>query len=72
MSLLTSRLYTSVAITLGFLILTLSNFMPIIYFGLLTGFAMVVALVANLTLLPLLLVLFRPFSTRHRTVNVEA
>lgn len=62
--------YTSVTITLGFSILALSNFMPTIYFGLLTGFAMIVALVANLTLLPLLLVLFKPFSTRHRTVNV--
>ena len=52
--------YTSVTITLGFSILALSEFMPTIYFGLLTGAAMVVALVGSLTLLPLLIVVFRP------------
>ncbi len=52
--------YTSITITLGFSILILSNFMPSIYFGLLTGFAMLVALIANLTLLPLLLVKLKP------------
>lgn len=51
--------YTSITITLGFSILMLSNFIPSIYFGVLTGIAMVVALVANLTLLPLLIVKFR-------------
>ena len=55
--------YTSVTITLGFSILALSNFWPSIYFGLLTGVAMVVALLANLTLLPLLLVKFRPLTS---------
>ncbi|MCP4283442.1 MAG: RND family transporter [Gammaproteobacteria bacterium] len=53
--------YTSVTITLGFSILVLSNFIPTIYFGILTGLAMVIALIANLTLLPLLIVKFRPF-----------
>jgi predicted RND superfamily exporter protein len=52
--------YTSVTITLGFSILALSEFMPTIYFGLLTGAAMVVALVGALTLLPLLIVVFHP------------
>jgi len=52
--------YTSIIIALGFLILALSNFVPTIYFGLLTGFSMLVAMVANLTLLPILLVWFRP------------
>lgn len=52
--------YTSVTITLGFSILALSEFMPTIYFGLLTGAAMVVALIGALTLLPLLIVVFRP------------
>ena len=52
--------YTSVTITLGFSILVLSNFIPTIYFGALTGLAMVIALVANLTLLPLLIVQFKP------------
>jgi predicted RND superfamily exporter protein len=52
--------YTSITITLGFSILILSNFMPSIYFGVLTGFSMLVALIANLTLLPLLLIKFEP------------
>ena len=52
--------YTSLIISLGFSILALSNFVPTIYFGLLTGFAMIVALLANLTLLPLLIVTFKP------------
>lgn len=52
--------YTSISIALGFSILALSNFVPTVYFGLLTGFAMLVALFANLTLLPLLIAWFRP------------
>ena len=47
--------YTSVIIVVGFSILGLSNFIPTIYFGVFTAFAMLVSLVANLTLLPLLL-----------------
>jgi hypothetical protein len=53
--------YTSVTIIIGFSILILSSFIPSIYFGLLTGLAMVIALVAALTLLPRLILLFRPF-----------
>ncbi len=56
--------YTTITITLGFSILALSNFMPMIYFGLLTGFAMLMALLANLTLLPLLIALFKPMPTQ--------
>ncbi len=52
--------YTSITITLGFSILAFSNFIPTIYFGLLTGFAMVAALIANMTLLPLLMIKVRP------------
>ena len=52
--------YTSLTITLGFSILAFSNFMPTIYFGLLTGFSMIVALLANMTLLPLLIIRFKP------------
>ncbi len=52
--------YTSITVTLGFSILALSDFVPTIHFGLLTGFAMLIALVANLTLLPLLIVRFKP------------
>lgn len=52
--------YTTITITLGFSILILSNFIPTIYFGLLTGFSMIVALLADLILLPLLIVRFKP------------
>ncbi|MCP4127878.1 MAG: MMPL family transporter, partial [Gammaproteobacteria bacterium] len=52
--------YTSITVTLGFSIMALSSFIPSIYFGILTGIAMVVALIGNLTLLPLLLVKLKP------------
>ena len=53
--------YTSATIIFGFSILVLSNFLPTIYFGLLTGLAMAIALLAALTLLPKLILLTRPF-----------
>jgi hypothetical protein len=53
--------YTSITVIIGFSILILSNFLPSIYFGLLTGLAMLMALFASLTLLPQLLIVFRPF-----------
>jgi predicted RND superfamily exporter protein len=52
--------YTSVTVIVGFSILALSSFMPTIYFGLLTGLAMTVALIANLTLLPVMLITLKP------------
>lgn len=52
---------TSVTIIIGFSILVLSNFIPSIYFGFLTGLAMVIALIAALTLLPQLIIIFKPF-----------
>ena len=59
--------YTSITITLGFSILALSNFIPTIYFGLLTGFAMMSALAANLTLLPVLIARFKPLGSETET-----
>ena len=53
--------YTSVIIIAGFSILTLSNFVPSILFGLLTGVAMLVALLGALALLPKLIMVFKPF-----------
>ena len=53
--------YTSITIIIGFSILVLSNFMPSVYFGMLTGLAMVIALFAALTLLPRLMILGRAF-----------
>ena len=50
--------YTTVTVVLGFSILALSNFIPTIYFGLLSGLAMTTALLANLMLLPVLIARF--------------
>ncbi|MAZ89128.1 MAG: hypothetical protein CL693_15985 [Cellvibrionaceae bacterium] len=52
--------YTSTIIVVGFSILGLSKFIPTIYFGLLTGFAMLAAILAALTLLPRLILLVKP------------
>jgi predicted RND superfamily exporter protein len=52
--------YTSLTIIAGFSILAFSNFNPTVYFGLLTGLAMLVALLSNLTLLPALLISVKP------------
>jgi predicted RND superfamily exporter protein len=53
--------YTSVTIIIGFSILALSNFIPSVCFGVLTGLAMFIALLAALTLLPQMLILAKPF-----------
>ncbi|MFT5042708.1 MAG: putative RND superfamily exporter protein [Hyphomicrobiaceae bacterium] len=55
--------YTSSCVTIGFSIFALSDFIPTIYFGILTALAMVAALAADLIILPLLLERFRPFRT---------
>ncbi len=53
--------YTTVTLVIGFSILSLSNFVPTVYFGLLTVLAITVALLASLTLLPQLLVVIKPY-----------
>ncbi len=50
--------FTTVTIMCGFSVLALSNFIPTIYFGLLTALAMALALIANMTLMPALLMTF--------------
>ncbi|MBP8925012.1 MAG: MMPL family transporter [Pseudomonadales bacterium] len=52
--------YTSITIVAGFSVLALSNFRPSIYFGLLTAFAMLIAMLGGLLLLPRLILLFKP------------
>ncbi len=52
--------FTSMTIVAGFSILALSNFIPTSVFGLLTSLAMLVALTGSLTLLPQLLISFKP------------
>jgi predicted RND superfamily exporter protein len=48
-------IYSNFALILGFLVLTLSHFIPLVYFGLLVSVAMLGGLAGNLVLLPLLI-----------------
>ncbi|MEX1197966.1 MAG: MMPL family transporter [Pseudohongiellaceae bacterium] len=59
--------FTSMTIVAGFSILVLSNFIPTIVFGLLTSIAMLVALIGALTLLPQLLITFKPLGPEQVT-----
>ena len=52
--------YTAITIIAGFSILALSNFIPSVYFGLLTSLAMLAALLGSMTLLPKLILIFKP------------
>ncbi|VAY87489.1 membrane protein [hydrothermal vent metagenome] len=56
--------YTSTVIIVGFSVLILSNFIPTIYFGLLVLLAMFMAMVADLFLLPVLLILLKPLKSK--------
>lgn len=47
--------FTTITVVIGFSVLALSNFVPTIHFGLLASLAMILALAANLTVLPSLL-----------------
>ena len=53
--------YTTMTIIFGFSILMFSNFIPTIYFGVLTAAAMFIALLAALTVLPKLILMWKPF-----------
>src|SRR5690606_40070909 len=50
-----AMLFTSVVIAAGFAVFGFSSFLPSVYFGLLTAAAMIIALAADLTILPALL-----------------
>jgi len=52
--------YTAITVSTGFLVLVLSNFIPSIYFGVFMAIAMLSAVLVNLTLLPKLLITFKP------------
>lgn len=58
--------YTSLTIIIGFSILGLSNFIPTVCFGLLTGLSMLIALLANLTFLPRMLILTNIFGKNFK------
>jgi predicted RND superfamily exporter protein len=52
--------YTTLTVVVGFSMLTLSNFTPSIYFGVLTVMAMLAAVMGALLLLPKLIITFKP------------
>ncbi len=58
-----AMVYTSMVIMIGFGALAFSDFMPSVYFGILTAITMLIALVADMVVLPALL---RKFYPRHR------
>lgn len=58
--------YTTVTVIIGFSMLTLSNFTPSIYFGVLTVLAMAAAVIGALLLLPLLIMVFKPLGPEGR------
>jgi predicted RND superfamily exporter protein len=57
--------YTTLTLGIGFSTLTLSNFNPSLYFGVLTVIAMAAALTGALLLLPRLIVVFRPLGAEQ-------
>jgi predicted RND superfamily exporter protein len=57
--------YSSATIVIGFSILALSQFIPSIYFGVLTAFAMLTAILGTLTLLPQLILVFKPLGVER-------
>lgn len=60
--------YTTITVVIGFSMLTLSNFNPSIYFGLLTVLAMVAAVVGALLLLPKMILVMRPLGPEGQVV----
>ncbi len=62
--------YTSITIIVGFSILSLSQFIPSIYFGLLTGVAMLAAILGSLTLLPKLILVIKPLGPENSGTEV--
>lgn len=64
--------YTAITIIMGFSVLALSQFVPSIYFGLLTGSSMIAATIASLVLLPKLLLLFKPLGQERKDESAVA
>ncbi|MFT5430407.1 MAG: putative RND superfamily exporter protein [Myxococcota bacterium] len=62
---------TTVIFTLGFAILALASVKSIVYFGLLTAIAMVVALVGDLVVLPAILLTLKPDISRPDTAGPD-
>jgi predicted RND superfamily exporter protein len=56
--------YTMIATVLGFGVLVFSNFIPTIYFGILTVSVMIMVFFGAILLLPRLLIIFKPFKVK--------
>ncbi len=63
-----AMVYTTAVITVGFSILVFSNFIPTIYFGLLTGLTMLIALFGDIALLPSMIITIKPFGKEKEGV----
>ncbi|MDB9865547.1 MMPL family transporter [Candidatus Thioglobus sp.] len=64
-----SMFYTAATVAIGFLVLILSHFTPSIYFGIFMAIAMLSAVIVNLTLLPKLLIIFKPKMNNKRLIK---
>ena len=64
-----SMFYTAATVAIGFLVLILSHFTPSIYFGIFMAIAMLSAVIVNLTLLPKLLIIFKPKMNNQRLIK---
>jgi hypothetical protein len=64
--------FTTLTVIAGFSVLAFSSFVPTINFGLLTSLAMIIALVANLALLPAMLVCFHPNGIANVSSNATS
>lgn len=62
--------FTSITISLGFVILVLSSFFPSIYFGMLTSIAMLISLFATFSVIPLLLEATAPAGSHEELVRL--
>jgi len=63
--------FTTITIIAGFSILAFSNFIPSVYFGLFTSLALVVAFLASVTLLPLLIITWKPLGRNAASTETE-
>ncbi len=52
--------FNALSVGLGFLVLVFSSFMPLIYFGALLAFTMITSSLSSMTLLPVMLNIFKP------------
>ena len=64
--------YSQITIVIGYSFLMLSQFIPTILFGFLSALAMAASLVGSLTLLPALIILFKPFGPEASPAGPKA